>query len=75
MATITPEYVSTVTAASLLGLSRQRLGQLCRAGRFEGALRVGKLWKIPLVEVQAYQPRPDFNTTGPRDRYGRYMAG
>jgi hypothetical protein len=40
--------VGTTEAAFLLGLCCQRVRQLLQAGRIVGALKVGRLWRIPL---------------------------
>lgn len=45
-------YVSATVAAGLMGLSRQRINQLLKAGRFEGAflMDIGdgrEMWCIP----------------------------
>lgn len=45
--------VGTADAARLLGLTQQRVCQLCKEGRLE-ALKVGSMWVIPREEVLRY---------------------
>ena len=43
-------YMLTSTeVAKILGVSRTRINQLCRAGKIEGAKKVGRDWVIPSV--------------------------
>lgn len=54
------EYVSVPEAAEILNLKRNRVGVLCREGRFEGAFKVGDTWAIPrksVVGLVRYGPR------------------
>jgi len=39
--------ITTAQAAKILGITRTRVLQLCRAGRIEGAEKVGRDWLIP----------------------------
>lgn len=54
------EYVSVPEAAEMLNLQRNRVGVLCREGRFKGAFKIGDTWAIPRESVFAlvrYGPR------------------
>jgi hypothetical protein len=51
-------YVSATVAAGLLGVSRQRINQLLKAGRFDGAflMDVGdgrEMWCIPRKAIHS----------------------
>ena len=48
--------MSVAEAAIRLGLSRQRVFQLCKDGRITGARKVGRLWVIP--EGAKIEPPP-----------------
>ncbi len=48
------EYVSTGEAASILRLTVRRVVGLCNEGKFEGTVRDGRNWKIPLESVRWY---------------------
>ncbi len=39
--------ITVAQAAKILGVSRVRVCQLCRAGRIEGANQFGNAWMIP----------------------------
>lgn len=52
------EYVSVSEAAELLDLKRNRIGVLCREGRFPGAEKVGNTWIIPREAVLNHKPLP-----------------
>lgn len=45
------EYVSVPEAAEMLNLQRNRVGVLCREGRFKGAFKIGDTWAIPRESV------------------------
>ena len=47
--------LGTPQAADLLGISRQRVGQIAKAGRLPGAVQTGNRWQIPLDALLAYQ--------------------
>lgn len=51
-------YVSVTEAAEMLNLKRNRIGVLCREGRFPGAEKVGTTWIIPREAVLNHQPLP-----------------
>ena len=51
-------YVSVTEAAELLSLKRNRIGVLCREGRFPGAEKVGNTWIIPRESVLNHTPLP-----------------
>ena len=44
------KLVGTTEAAYLLGICSQRIRQLLKEGRIEGAKKVGRFWQIPLYE-------------------------
>jgi hypothetical protein len=47
------KYVSVPEAARMLGLKRNRVGVLCRQGRFADAFKIGDTWAIPRESVFA----------------------
>lgn len=47
-------FITTKEAAKILGVSTRRVVGLCNSGIFEGALREGHSWKIPLETVLKY---------------------
>ena len=51
-------YVTAPEAGEILGLKKARIGQLCRAGRFEGAIKVGDAWIIPRESVKNHKSLP-----------------
>jgi len=48
-------YISLSHAAQIIGVSRERMGKLCRDGRVPGAHKIGRVgsvcpvWEIPMV--------------------------
>jgi hypothetical protein len=42
-------FVGTTEAAFLLGISAVRVRQLLQQGRVEGAVKIGRCWRIPLI--------------------------
>lgn len=50
----TTEYIGTAEAAKYLQITRRRVIGLCNEGKFPGALRSGRNWKIPLKSVKGY---------------------
>ena len=48
-------YISTKEAARILGLSTRRIVGLCNKQVFDGALKVGRDWKIPEKSVFLYR--------------------
>jgi len=42
-------FIGTTEAAFLLGISAVRVRQLLQQGRIEGAVKVGRRWRIPLI--------------------------
>jgi excisionase family DNA binding protein len=62
------ELITVTEAAKRLGLSRQRIGQLCNDGRIPGAVLVGRQWVIPAgAKIQALPPgRPSRTIQIPR---------
>ena len=55
---IEQEYVSANDAASMLGVTRNRIGRLCLNGRFEGAIKVSRSWIITREAVLNQKPLP-----------------
>ena len=55
---IEKNYVDAPEAAKLLSVSRSRIGKLCLAGRFQGALKIGASWIIPREAVLNHKPLP-----------------
>ena len=51
-------YITAPEAGEILGLKKARIGQLCRAGRFNGAVKVGDAWMIPREAVLSHKPLP-----------------
>ena len=52
------EYVSIPEAAEILNLKRNRVGVLCREGRFPGAVKIANNWVIPREAVTSHRPLP-----------------
>jgi hypothetical protein len=52
------EYVSIPEAAEILNLKRNRVGVLCREGRFAGAVKIANNWVIPREAVLSHKPLP-----------------
>ena len=48
----TQQFVSVREAAATLGVSPQLIRKLARAGCFEGAIKVGTLFRIPTAAVE-----------------------
>ena len=55
---LTNDLVTAHQAADLLGVSRARIGALCRQGRFPGAALIGPLWMIPKADVENFKRLP-----------------
>lgn len=49
-------YITSAEAENQLGLSAGagRIRQLCRRGRFPGAVQIGRTWVIPLAAWHKY---------------------
>lgn len=58
MLNIENQFVSVSEAAEMLSLKRNRIGVLCREGRFSGAQKVGNTWIIPRESVLNHKPLP-----------------
>ena len=52
------EYVSIPEAAEILNLKRNRVGVLCREGRFQGAVKIANNWVIPREAIMSHKPLP-----------------
>lgn len=58
----TEDYIAQPEASAILEAKgffadRTRISQLCRAGRFPGAVKVGHIWIIPRASVENFQPQ------------------
>lgn len=61
-------YLYVKEAAKVLKVSNRRVLELIAEGRFPGAIKVGRLWRIPYTEVKGFTP----NKRGPkRKKRGR----
>ena len=49
------EYITSKEAAEILEISTKRVVGLCNDGRLNGAVRKGRVWKIPRESVLLYQ--------------------
>jgi hypothetical protein len=58
--------IGTTEAASLLGICPQRVRQLLKGGRIEGAKKVGGVWEIPLYDGK---PRVTDGSRGPKSKF------
>ena len=61
---INQNYVDSPEAARMLDVSDGRIRQLCLKGRFEGALKMGKSWIIPIVTINNFRR----NRPGPKPK-------
>ena len=48
------EYVNAEEAANMIKVNKSRIRQICLAGRFTGAFKVGNIWFIPRTSVNGY---------------------
>ena len=48
------EYVNAEEAATMIDVNKSRIRQICLAGRFKGAFKVGSIWFIPRSSVNGY---------------------
>ena len=48
------DYIGTAEAAKLLRVSGRRVAGLCLEGKFPGAYREGRSWKIPVEALKQY---------------------
>ena len=48
------DYTGTTQAAQWLGMTGRRVVGLCNEGKFHGAFRAGKSWKIPVSSLRSY---------------------
>lgn len=48
------EYVNAEEAAAMIKVNKSRIRQICLAGRFKGAFKVGSIWFIPRTSVKGY---------------------
>ncbi len=52
------EYSITMDAAKRLNVNDSRIRQLCIAGRFHGAFKLGETWLIPRKSVENFTRLP-----------------
>ena len=52
------EFISVEEAAELSGYGKWNITLLCRQGKLEGAVKVGKVWLIPRKAIEDYKPGP-----------------
>ncbi len=52
------DVVSAHEAADMLGITRSRVGMLCRQGRFNGATKIGVAWVVPRSAVLEFKRLP-----------------
>ena len=52
------DFVSVEDAAGVLKIDRSRVTRLCRQGRFNGAVKVSRVWLIPRAAVLDHKPLP-----------------
>ena len=48
------EYVNAEEAAELMKVHKSRIRQICLAGRFQGAFKMGNNWLIPRDSLRGY---------------------
>jgi hypothetical protein len=52
------DYVGALEAGKMLNITRSRIGKLCLAGRFPGAVKIANSWIIPREAVLNHKPLP-----------------
>ncbi|MBQ7154921.1 MAG: helix-turn-helix domain-containing protein [Synergistaceae bacterium] len=52
------EYISVEEAAERSGYGKWNITLLCRQGKLEGAVKIGKVWLIPKKALEDYKPGP-----------------
>ena len=52
------EFISVEEAAELSGYGKWNITLLCRQGKLDGAVKVGKVWLIPRKAIENYKPGP-----------------
>lgn len=52
------EYISVEEAAEVSGYGKWNITLLCRQGKLEGAVKIGKVWLIPRKALEDYKPGP-----------------
>jgi hypothetical protein len=55
---IEENYVGASEAGKMLNITRSRIGKLCLAGRFPGAVKISNSWIIPREAVSNHKPLP-----------------
>jgi hypothetical protein len=58
METLKEEFVTVAEAAQMMGRGMNRIGKLCREGRFSGAVKMGNSWIIPREALLNHKPLP-----------------
>jgi len=54
------DYTTSAKLSLLWGISQRQISKLCAAGKIEGAIKVGKTWRIP---IGANRPKDGRMTT------------
>ena len=67
-------YITAPEAGEMLGLKKARIGQLCRAKRFDGAIKVGDAWMIPRESVLNHKPMKRGVKPGTQSKKARLAA-
>jgi hypothetical protein len=55
---IKENYIGASEAGKMLNITRSRIGKLCLAGRFSGAVKIANSWIIPREAVLNHKPLP-----------------
>ena len=48
------EYVNAEEASEIIKVNKSRIRQICLAGRFNGAFKIGNNWLIPRISLAGY---------------------
>ncbi|MBQ9526889.1 MAG: helix-turn-helix domain-containing protein [Fretibacterium sp.] len=52
------DYVSIIEAMDIMHKDPTHIARLCRQGKLEGAVKVGRDWRIPRTAAENYVPGP-----------------
>ena len=52
------KYVSVLEAMAIMGRDPAHIARLCRQGKLEGAIKIGRDWRIPRATAENYTPGP-----------------
>lgn len=67
------EYIGTAQAARWLGMTGRRVVGLCNEGKFTGAFRAGKSWKIPVSSLRSYMEKAGISFPEDEDASGENL--